>query len=496
MRLRLIVLFALATSLVLVAPTSAAKPAKGTSFTNYGLAATPPSPAGVVCPGDSRCWNGAAEPAIRATPDGQFYASSENGLGAGTLAWKSGDGGLHYSSLLSPNDVSVGGADTGEEAGLEPGGGDTDVAVATARNAQGFYNVYVASLTAADVDVSTSRDGGATWALNPVAALPIDDREWAAATGAETVCVSYLSAAGILLPEAGLHVQCSADGGTTFPQLADAYDTSDAGQGCRLASRAGNLAFDPSNGQRLYAVAVCGTTADATDPNPTGLHVVVVGSSADGGRTFTDSVVFANPDHTVSYDNQFPNISVDRAGNVYAVYSDDRDVFYSFSTDHGATWNGPFRISTGGTNIFPWSTAGDAGKIDVVYYHSDFSGDPESAPSTAAWYVDFAQSLSATTAGSSFAHTQASPVNHLGAVCQGGVGCTGNRDLFDDFGVAASPVTGLASIVYSDDQYRAGQPNGPNCTPGASNGGSCDHTAVATQTSGSGIFATTKSHGR
>src|SRR5947208_13156737 len=113
-----------------------AKPA-GNAFVNFSLAATPPNPAGTACPGLSLCYNGAAEPAIRATPDGQFYASSENGLGGGTLAWRSADNGLHYSSLLSPNDASAGGVDTGQEAGVEPGGGDTDVALATAENSLG-----------------------------------------------------------------------------------------------------------------------------------------------------------------------------------------------------------------------------------------------------------------------------------------------------------------------------------------------------------------------
>src|ERR671936_288182 len=79
-----------------------------TGFVNFSLAATPPNAAGTTCPGSSLCYNGAAEPAIRATPDGQLYASSENGLGSGTLAWRSTDNGLHYASLLSPNDVSVG----------------------------------------------------------------------------------------------------------------------------------------------------------------------------------------------------------------------------------------------------------------------------------------------------------------------------------------------------------------------------------------------------
>src|SRR5439155_14750593 len=232
------------------------------------------APAGTVCPGSPSCANFAAEPAIRATLDGKFYASSENGLTAGTDAWRSTDGGLHYASLDCPNCASH-----SNNTGFAPGGGDTDLAVATAKNAIGNYNVYVASLSGADVDVSRSVNNGATWSLNPASAFPIDDREWIAATGASKVCISYLTAAGILLPEAGLHVDCSTDAGTTFLQHADAYDSSDAGQGCRLSSRVGNLAFDPSNPSYLYAIAACGTVADATNPNPTDLHVLVMGVS-------------------------------------------------------------------------------------------------------------------------------------------------------------------------------------------------------------------------
>ena len=61
------------------------------SFKNFELSAT----TGTVCPNThSTCTNGAAEPAIRADKAGNFYASSENGLGAGTDAWKSTDGGV------------------------------------------------------------------------------------------------------------------------------------------------------------------------------------------------------------------------------------------------------------------------------------------------------------------------------------------------------------------------------------------------------------------
>lgn len=86
----------------------------------------------------------------------------------------------------------------------------------------------------------------------------------------------------------------------------------------------------------------------------------------------------------------------------------------------------------------------------------------------------------------------ASPINHHGGVCESGVTCTGNRDVYDDFGVAASPTSGLASIIYSDDQYHSGSPNSSGCDASTSNSGTCDHTAIATQTGGAGIFTVPK----
>jgi|SRR5579884_342277 len=498
MRKWLVAVAALALAVCALAGASSAAKPRGNVFTTFELAATPPSPS-TTCPGSSLCWNGAAEPAIRSTPDGTFFASSENALGHGTLAWRSTTNGLSYTSLLSPNDVSVGSTSTGQEAGLEPGGGDTDVAVATAKNSSGFYNVYVSSLTLASVDVSTSRDNGSTWSLNPAAALPIDDREWIAATGANKVCISYLTAPGVLAPQLGLHVACSTDGGATFGPPANAYDTSQVGLGATNGSRTGNLAFDPSNPRYLYQIFAYATVADVSDPNAL-LHCVGIAVSSDGGSTWHDYNIYVNPNaDTVHYDNQFPNVAVDRAGNVYAFYSDDRNTYYSYSTDHGQTWNGPHQVNPSGeTAIFPWASAGDPGKVDVVYYKTPWvSTDPtnptpaESAPPTTPWTVGFAQNLTATTAGSAFNETTATPTVHLGSVCQGGAACTGNRDLYDDFGVAASPTTGFASIVFSDDQFTsdANDPAQPSCTSSVSNSGSCDHTSVATQTSGTPIFS-------
>ena len=498
---RTVLLLAFGLVVTLLVAVSAGARTSRPAFVNFELAGTPPAPPATVCPGSAGCSNGAAEPAIRATPDGKYFGSSENGLGAGTLAWVSKDGGLHYASSPSPNDVSAASTSTGNEAGLEPGGGDTDVAVATAKNALGNYNAYVVSLTLANIDVSTSADNGKSYSLNPVTSLPIDDRPWAAATGASKVCVSYLTAPGVLLPQAGLHVQCSLDAGKTFPQVANAYDTSPVGLGASNSSRTGNLTFDPSNPNIMYQIFAYAPLADASDPNAL-LHAVGIAASTDGGITWHDYNIYVNPNaDTRHYDNQFPNVTVDRAGNVYAFYSDDRNTYYSYSTDHGQTWNGPTQVNPAGeTAIFPWASAGDAGKVDVVYYKTPWvstdAANPtpaESAPPTAAWTVGFAQNLTATE-GSKFAETTASPTVHFGSVCQGGAACTGNRDLYDDFGVAASPTTGRASIIYSDDQYTndANDPPRAGCTPAQSNSPTCDHTSIATQTAGPAIFSATK----
>ena len=225
-------------------------------------------------------------------------------------------------------------------------------------------------------------------------------------------------------------------------------------------------------------------------------HGVYMAVSTDGGATFTDYPVYINPDPTVGYGHQFVNVSVDSAGNVNSVYTDGHHVYYSFSSDYGKTWKGPFLVTTtSGTQIFPWSSAGDAGKLDVVYYQTpyyDGTNTPDNYPMSAAWTVGFAQNLNALTPRSTWSRQTASPTNHFGGVCESGVTCTGNRDLFDDFGVAASPTTGLASIIYSDDQFHPNTPNTSGCDASTSNSSSCDHTAIATQTGGAPIFGKRK----
>src|SRR5204862_561569 len=199
------------------------------TFENFQLGAAP----GTVCPGSSACTNGAAEPAIRADNTGTFYVSSELGLSSGTLAWKSTDGGLHYTALESPNQLSQ------AAGGVGPGGGDTDLGTAPLANANGIHNVYVASLSLANVTVSTSQDGGQTWSKDVLSAtIPGDDREWIAADQATKVCVSYHDIATF-----NIDVNCSFAAGASSPQLGTALDVAHAA--LIADNEIGNLAIDP-----------------------------------------------------------------------------------------------------------------------------------------------------------------------------------------------------------------------------------------------------------
>jgi hypothetical protein len=486
-RIELGAVLLLALTLALAAGAAPAAWSSSATFATFELAGLPGSPAGVNCPGHSNCYNIAAEPAIRATADGSFFASSENGLGAGTDAWRSTDGGRHYVQLPCPDC----GSQT-NDTGFAPGGGDTDLAVAPAKNSSGNYNVYVSSLSLANVDVSTSTDNGNSWSLNPIGAtVSGDDREWIAADGASNVCISYHDVATF-----NIDVNCSADSGSTFTQLGEAIDSNHAY--AINANETGNLVTDTSSTspfrhhiyQTFSAVNSIADQATCITTGPCTYRDVFVAVSTDGGKTFTDHLVHRGST-TQSYGHQFVNLAVDRAGNLYSVYSDDHNLFMSYSTNGGSTWSKAVKVNKVATALMPWAVALAPGKLDIVFYGSSFfkaGVTPDSYPSTAPWKVYFAQNTNVLHGGG-FSQVAATPINHFGGVCEGGISCTGNRDLYDDFGVAVSPTTGLASIVFSDDQFinDANNPPAPGCGAAQSNTGACDHTAIATQTGGTAI---------
>ncbi len=317
----------------------------GFSFTTFELGRFD-LPGGTCAGSTANCFNVNGEPQIRADSAGNFYATSEylprvqecsNGLDltnpqcGGTGAWKSSDNGVHYVTLHSPNSV-ITACNTAFPCltTLSPYGGDTDVAVASQKNSNGFYNVYVVSLERATgplitVEESTSRDGGQTWTINPTGmTLPVNDRPWVAAEGASKVCVSAHNVATGF----SILVTCSYDGGTTFAQVADAFDTAHL-KWFAAQTQIGSLAIDPRN-HVIYQTFDSAVVNDKELTETTTFHSVWVAVSIDGGKSFIDYSVYINPNVMIGYDHQFSQVSLDKAGNVYIVYTDDHNVYYSF----------------------------------------------------------------------------------------------------------------------------------------------------------------------
>src|SRR5206468_1295439 len=131
----------------------------------------------------------------------------------------------------------------------------------------------------------------------------------------------------------------------------------------------------------------------------------------------------------------------------------EQDVYYAFSTvaQGGATWSPPIPLTQekNDSAVMPWMVAGDAGRVDIVYYkansglNSNVGFDANGNPMV--WNVYFGQSLNALNTGKSFNSVQISDhPNHLGGICTAGLACSGDRDLLDFFRSDA----GRVDIVY------------------------------------------------
>jgi hypothetical protein len=97
--------------------------------------------------------------------------------------------------------------------------------------------------------------------------------------------------------------------------------------------------------------------------------------------------------------------------------------------------------------------AGDAGRVDLVYYKSN-SGANSNVNVGQVWNVYFAQSMNALNTGANFNTVQVSAEpNHVGDISTGGLFGSADRDLLDFFTVDVDHL-GAAHIVYSDDHQR------------------------------------------
>ncbi|TMI91042.1 MAG: exo-alpha-sialidase [Bacillati bacterium ANGP1] len=396
--------------------------------------------------------NSDTEPGIKIDSADNVYVGAIHGLPGGTVMWKAPAGSCTNFGCAFQ---FLGEVDSAQNpTGLAPGGGDEDHAIGSSGPGSPG-TLVVASLWLGDITVVSSIDGGRTFFTNPLASpIPADDRQWVVADGPSTFYMTFHDAA-----TSNIDVLRSQDGGMTWLPVGTAIDAATAPAALGVlptatGNTAGEIQLDPIN-HIFYQVFAA--PADALQ-NLTGspANAVYMGVSADGGQTWTDHRVFAGPP-AASFANIFPAAAVDAAGNVYAVWSDGRDVFLSASTDHGNTWSAPHQVSRNSaqlqTSIFPWIAAGQNGAVDLVWYGTSAASADDNA---AQWRVFFAQSLNATSATPTFAQAVASDhIIHTGAICESGAGCTGNRDLADLFMVAVDS-RGLAYIAYADDHQTDG----------------------------------------
>jgi len=241
------------------------------------------------------------EPEIKVDIFGTIYVTAIHGVPGGVDLWKSTDQGATFTYLGEPD----GAQDKCNVAGTAPcvggaGGGDDSLDLSS-----GGY-VYLASLYLGNTTVSASMDGGIggavpgqAWTVNPASAgIPVNDRQWIAAYGPQTVYMTFDQAP----VNTTIWFTKSTDAGKTWgaPTMLIPLET---------LSRENNVAVDQYNGN-IYT-----TYFPVNAPNQ--LNLI---RSTDGGATFTIIPAYTGPAGSC-LENAFPIISVDKGGNVHVVFT-------------------------------------------------------------------------------------------------------------------------------------------------------------------------------
>lgn len=406
----------------------------------------------------------AAEPSIRvdaSDPTQRIWIAAPSGIGvdtrslpasteSGDLFWYSDDDGRTWHYVTGP-------AGIGSPTLL--GGGDSDVATGYGAD------VYATGLTLVNVTLAASCDRGETFATNPLSAAgSVDDRQWIDTYedaprprgapelvltygnfGAQRILFHQVTSPACASPLGPVPLDVTMPGTCTVPLFGDPT----------CYQWPGNIAVDETTGDAYVTYNTQGDP-ESGDHDDVVVSRIVKGASQLGSAVFASTL--AAQDRPDTFDS-FTVAAVDRAGNVYVVWSERHHAvqatttMLAVSTDHGATWRGPFQVNHDPrTTTYPWIVAGDAGRIDIVYYGTKEKGpSPEELSDKAKWRVYMAQSLNALDKKPTFKEGDATGDIHQGSICTSGTGCaSGTRDLLDFFQVDVD-AQGYANIAYTDN---------------------------------------------
>jgi hypothetical protein len=206
---------------------------------------------------------------------------------------------------------------------------------------------------------------------------------------------------------------------------------------------------------------------------PVDFGAPVANMSDPSGLNCTDLPV-ADLGANVKTGANFPSMAIDKAGNLYAVWSQapidangnvigDTVIKYTYSTDQGNTWAAPIQLDTIGspfgvlhTNVMVWAVAGDDGRVDIAWYGTPGqpthpSAGPDSCGPNCDWSLWMMQTLNGHAATPAFtAPIQASQhFIHRGSMNTLIGGQAGDRTLGDFLQIRLGP-QGEARISYSD----------------------------------------------
>jgi hypothetical protein len=413
------------------------------------------------------------EPSIKIDQFGTIYASAIQGTPGGTDFWRSTDGGSTFQYLGQPDGAqssTIGGQTIG---GL--GGGDDDLALGSpfvllnassnqVLNSTG--RVYLSSLFwdglgvnpfPESVTVANSITQGNHW-LTSQTDVPLDDRQWTAAQGVSNYWITFNDIGAEVAGATNLVMLQSTDGGLTFTNGAFMGKA----LGTNISIFQGPVATGPDGS--FYNAYI--------GPSPNQIQLVkcsapcnlpVLPLSPASLSSFTQTRAFKGPSN-MSTASVFPQVAVDRAGNIYVAWSDGRDVFLIGSSDGGHTWTLPVKVNSGPetvTAVEPWIQAGDNGRVGVMWYGTNVvasSPDNFSAFAHAGWKIYYAVTPDALASSPTFYQTVASGgsdlpngVVHVGAICNQGTACpSGTRNLaeYSSFTLDAN---GMANIVFAHD---------------------------------------------
>jgi hypothetical protein len=406
------------------------------------------------------------EPEIKTDLYGNVYLTAMEGVPGGVDLWKSTDKGANFTYLGQPDGAQCpgGGNPVPCTNGVGLGGGDDSIDVSS-----GGY-LYVSSLWLGNVTISTSKDGGVDgvgegdWQVNPLTATaPVDDRQWIAAYGPQTLYNSYTQiGSDTIFVSKATNMGTTVPTGSTFGPPVPVFDPVSSGF---KNERQGNLVVDQYNGN-VYT---------AFQPQATGGHShrqVYVVRSTDGGATWSAPVLAYQGPPNSDTGHSFPILALDRGGNLHLVLAQcivnpgnqSRSachVYLTSSTDAAASWSTPVQVDNlpdSATSVFPWAVAGSSGIVDITWY-----GTSATTPDVASnWYLFFAQTRNALSGSPTFDEGKAVPdVVHDEEICFRGLDCDingGNRDLAEYYTMTLDP-EGNANIAYS----RSNSPTNSGC---------------------------------